>query len=296
MSSRTRAELYLLSVTLIWGSTFVLSKFLLEDVTPFAYIAVRFGAAALLFTIFFFRRLRQMPRSAVIQGGILGVLLFVGFATQTVGLLYTSASKSAFITGMMVVFTPISQLLIERKSPRLGNVIGVVLVTIGLFLLTSPEGASFNVGDALTLICAAVFGVYIVYMDVFGKQQDPSHLTLMQFVTTSALAFGSLFFLESPRLTLSTTTSAIMIYMIIFPTIIALFVQAKYQKDTTPTRSVIIFSVEPVIAAIFAYLLLGEALGWVGAAGGGVILLGLLVSELSDVIFRGRGEKDLSKD
>jgi drug/metabolite transporter (DMT)-like permease len=292
MRPRTRAELYLLSVTFIWGSTFVLSKFLLEDLSPFTYVALRFGIASILFFGMTFSTVRNMPSSAIVQGGILGVLLFLGFAAQTVGLLYTSASKSAFITGMMVVLTPVFQLVIERKPPRIGNVIGVALVAVGLFLLTSPQGSSFNIGDALTLICAFTFAIYIVYMDVFGKQQQPSHLTFMQFVTTGLLALISIPLLEVPRLDVTPRSLWILAYMILFPTIIALYVQAKFQKDTTPTRSAIIFSIEPVIAAGFAYLVLRERIGLLGVVGGVVILLGLMISELSDLIFpRNTGEE-----
>ncbi|HEY6952736.1 MAG TPA: DMT family transporter [Bacteroidota bacterium] len=286
MNKRTKAELYLLSITFIWGSTFVVTKFVLRDAGPFLYTFIRFVVAALIFTVIFLPRLRTIGRSSAAKGAILGVLLFIGFATQTVGLLYTTASNSAFITGMMVVFTPICQLLIERKPPRIGNIVGVALVTVGLYFLTSPTGASFNIGDGLTLLCALSFGFYIVYLDIFSQDCEAVHLTFMQFVTTAVLAGLSFFIFEDFRLTVNFEFTAGVLYLAVFATVVALFVQAKYQKDTTPTRSAVVFSTEPVIAGIVAYVVLNEHLGNLGILGAGLITAGVLVSEFSDSIFK----------
>ncbi len=281
MNPRTKAEFFLFSITFIWGSTFVISKYLLGYFTPLVYIGIRFSIAALLFSLIFFRQIKTLSKGAAIKGGILGALLFTGFAAQTIGLQYTSASKSAFITGMLVVFTPICQLIIERRPPKVGNIIGVVLVIIGLYLLTSPAGSEFNVGDALSLLCALMFGLYIVYLDVFSKDHDTAQLTFMQFVATAVLGFAGAGLFERVAVQVGTEPLLALAYLIVFATVIALYIQTRYQKDTTPTRSAIIFSIEPVIAAGFAYVALGEIIGILGVIGGGFIVAGLLVSELS---------------
>jgi len=281
MSSRTRAELFLLSITLIWGSTFALSKYLLETISPLFYIAVRFSLALVIFTLLAARRVFATKRDAFIRGAILGVMLFSGFAAQTIGLRYTGATKSAFITGMMVVFTPICQIVIERRAPKIGNIIGIVLVTIGLYLLTSPAGSEFNLGDGLNLVCAVTFALYIVLLDVFSKGQDPVHLTVAQFVVCAVLGLMTTFLFEPVKFHPTAGGYGVLLYLTIFATVIALFVQTRYQKDTTPTRSAVIFSVEPVLAAGFAYVVLGEVLGAPGVVGGGLIVGGVLVSELS---------------
>jgi drug/metabolite transporter (DMT)-like permease len=195
----------------------------------------------------------------------------------------------------MVVFTPVFQLIIERRPPRAGNMVGVLIVTSGLYFLTSPAGSAFNVGDALNLFCALLFAIYIVYLDIFGKQQSPEHLTFMQFVSTFLLGLVGALTLETPRFHLTASSTGIMAYLILFPTIIALYIQAKYQKDTTPTRSAVIFSTEPVLAAAFAYAILNERLAGLGLVGAGLILAGVLVSEFSDDLFRslaGKGADD----
>ena len=283
--SRSRAESYLLSLTIIWGSTFVLTKFILIDASPFVYVALRFFSASLLFAMFFFRRLRTISKDGVAKGLVLGVLLFTGFMLQTIGLKFTTASKSAFITGLMVVFTPIFQLIIERKAPKIGNIIGVVLVALGLYLMTSPTGSEFNIGDALTMVCAVLFSIYTVYLGVYGKDHDPAHLTIMQFASTAILAAIAIPFLETAHLNLTSRFLFNITYLAVMPTVVALYIMAKYQKYTTPTRSAIIYSMEPPIAAIFAFFIIGEQIGMIGIVGGMLILSGLIVSELSDVIF-----------
>ena len=285
MTTRTRAESFLFSITIIWGSTFVLTKFILENASPFVYIALRFFSASLVVALFFFQRLRSISKDGVAEGVVLGVLLFLGFMLQTIGMKYTTASKSAFITGLMVVFTPIFQLLIERKAPKIGNVIGVVFVACGLYLFTSPKGSEFNIGDALTLVCAILFSIYTVYLGIYGKDHDPAHLTFIQFVTTAVLAAVAIPFLETSYLNLTFSFLLNLAYLAVLPTVVALYIMAKFQKYTTPTRSAIIYSMEPPFAAIFAFFIIGERIGMMGIMGGIMILAGLIMSELSDIIF-----------
>jgi drug/metabolite transporter (DMT)-like permease len=185
----------------------------------------------------------------------------------------------------MVVFTPIFQLIIERKAPKIGNIIGVVFVVIGLYLMTSPTGSEFNIGDALTMVCAVLFSVYTVYLGVYGKDHDPAHLTFIQFTSTAILAAIAIPFLETAHLNLTSRFLLNLAYLAVMPTVVALYIMAKYQKYTTPTRSAIIYSMEPPIAAIFAFFIIGEQIGMIGVFGGMLILSGLIVSELPDSIF-----------
>ena len=286
MSRRTKAELFLLSCTMIWGGTFPIVKTGLDDVPPILFVALRFTLATLLFLPFVAKSLGGMSK-ATLKGGILiGFLLFVGFVTQTVGLQYTTASKSGFITGLLVVFTPIFQILIERKAPTVGNIIGVLLVTAGLYLLTSPEGSGFNKGDALVLVCAAVFGLYIVFLDIVSKEGNVWHLSFIQFAMTAVGAgVGSLLF-EHLFIKMTTGFIAAISYLTVLATLYTLTIQTRFQKDTSPTRAAVIFSIEPVFAAIFSFLFLGERIGASGIAGGGLVVGGLLVSELSGALFK----------
>ncbi len=282
--ARAKAELLLLSCAIIWGGTFVVVKSGLESASPFLFIAIRFAIAALLFLPFAYSSIKNLDSSAFLKGSALGFLLFAGLAAQTIGLQFTSASQSGFVTGLLVVFTPVFQLLIERRPLKMGNVIGVVLVVIGLYLLTSPKGTEFNIGDALTLLCAAVFGLYIVYLDIFAKAIDTMQLSFMQFTVTGVLS-GICSMFEPRHFEPSTNLILGLAYLALLATLYTLTIQTHYQKYTTPTRAAIIFSVEPVFAAVFAYLVLGDRIGEYGILGGAIIVGGLLVSQLSDALF-----------
>ncbi|MFO7445501.1 MAG: DMT family transporter, partial [Ignavibacteriaceae bacterium] len=118
----------LIIVTMIWGATFVIIKTALADISPMMFISLRFSIAALILLPFLFKILKNVPRAAIVCGFFLGLTYFLGFAAQTAGLKYTSATKSAFITGTFILFIPLFQFFFEKKAPGKGNLIGVLLV------------------------------------------------------------------------------------------------------------------------------------------------------------------------
>ncbi len=290
MTPQRRAEALLLSATVIWGSTFVVTKGILDESSPLIYTSIRFLLAAIIVALIFTRRVFSLRRAVTFPGVVLGLLLFAGFALQTIGLQYTSASKSAFFTGMLVVFTPIFHaaaqrwLSLPRKALLAGNLFGVILSALGLFLLTSPEGSAFTTGDALTLIAAALFAAYIVYLDKVSRAVDAMALTFVVFTTCGAAGGIAALAWEEIRIVAGPDFYIPLGYLTVFATVIALGVQNRYQADTTPTRAAVIFSLEPVIAALFASIVLAEHLGPMGIAGGCVIFAGLIISELSENI------------
>ncbi len=273
-----RAELYLLSITLIWGSTFAVSKIVLASVSPYALQTMRFTLAAALVGIYTWRDIRATTRATLWSGLVLGMLLGLGFLLQTVGLTMTTASRTGFITGTMVVFTPLLQLVLERRAPTVGNIVGVALVLAGLAMLSSPGAGSFGLGDLLVLGCAIVFAVYIVCIDIFTREAFHREIVFYQFIATALVALVAMPLAGDSG---SWTTQAFggTVYLAVFASAIAIFVQSKYQRESTPTRAAIIYSIEPVLAAAIAWMLIGERLeGW-GLAGAAVIFVGFLASE-----------------
>jgi drug/metabolite transporter (DMT)-like permease len=284
VKSKTRAELALVAATFVWGGTFPIVKVGMEYVSPILLIAVRFVVATLVLLLFFRTKIFPLSKSAILKGAVLSLFLFLGFVAQNIGLTITTASKSSFITGMMVIFVPLLQIVIERRLPKIGNIVGVVIVAAGLWLLTSPVGAGLNGGDALTLLCAVLFAVYIVYLDVISKEMTAIQLLFLQMLCTAVYALLATLAFETPVFHWSREGVAALIYLTFLATLVTTYVQTRFQKDTTPTRAVVIFSIEPVVASAMAALILGEQLGPLGMVGGALIISGVLVSELSDSI------------
>jgi len=291
-------EIALLFNTLIWGGTFALIKNAFTDVSPLLFLGLRFGLATLIFLPFVYSQLRTTNKKTLIAGAILGIFYFSGFAMQTLGLNLTSATKSGFITGTFVIFIPILQLIIERRKPKWFNLLSVILVLFGLIMLSSKGdnaldfikqlGSDFNLGDLLTLICALLFAFQVVYVDVFTKKYDYLPMVFVQLLITGLGGFMfsyifSITSLEEVRFTFNTNVVSAILYTSIFASIIATIIQLKYQKTVSPTKAGIIFSIEPIFAAVFAYFLLSEKISNFGLVGCVLIFIGLIVSELFSV-------------
>ncbi len=291
-------EIALLFNTLIWGGTFALIKNAFTDISPLLFLALRFSLAALIFLPFVYSSLKKTNKQTLIAGSILGIFYFSGFTAQSLGLNLTTATKSGFITGMFVVFIPILQLIIEKRKPKWFNLISVFLVLIGLIMLSSKGenvldfihqlGSDFNLGDLLTLICALLFAFQVVYVDVFTKKYDYLPMVFVQLLITGIggfiLTFGfSITSVETIRFSFNTSVITAIIYTAIFASIIATVIQLKYQKIVSPTKAGIIFSIEPIFAAVFAYFLLSEKISNFGLIGCVLIFIGLIVSELFSI-------------
>lgn len=290
-------EAALFAITIFWGVTFPLIKLALNDISPMYFIAVRFSLAALILLPFLWKPLVTAKKDLIVAGLFLGFLYFLGFATQTVGLRYTTATKSGFITGTFVIFIPILQLILEKKAPGKGNVIGILLVLVGLIFLSSKGltfldivselGSNFNIGDFLTLICAFFYALYVVYIDIITKKFDYKALIILQVLFTGFAGYVFTFLfkttgIETMKSDFNSTVILVILYTTIFSSILATIVQTKYQKVVTPTKAGIIFSLEPIFAALFAYLIIQESISSFAIIGCLFIFTGVLVSELFD--------------
>jgi drug/metabolite transporter (DMT)-like permease len=291
--SKYTAEANLLLVTLFWGATFVVVKEAIEEISPLVFITFRFAIAGIILSPFVIKK--RFDRKSILSGMLLGTLLFLGFALQTVGLKYTPATKSGFLTGTAVILIPILQVIIEKRLPTKGVIVGSLVVMLGVTFLSSGGnsvitllsdfGTNFNLGDALTLLSALFFALYIIYIDVETSKFDFWVLLFVQILTVAFFGVIFSFFLslteiEPIRITFTTNTLFALFYTSIFATLITTALQTKFQKNVTPTKAGIIFAFEPLFAAIFAFFLLGEKLSNFGYIGAALIIIGLLISEL----------------
>jgi drug/metabolite transporter (DMT)-like permease len=284
------ADLVLLCVTFFWGATFVLVKGSIETMPPFTFLGVRFLFGALVLYLFmhlFFRdSLRQLTRGVWRDGTLLGLFLFVGYAFQTFGLKYTTASNAGFITGLQTVLVPIFSLWLLRHRLKLNGVIGVALAFFGMAMLSLNGQLRINFGDALVFFCALSYGLHITFVGIFAPRYSALPLALTQVFTCglmnmiAALLFEDVTAALSPSVVFDPFVFLSLLICAVFATSIAFVAQTQFQKFTTPTKAAVIFATEPVFAALTGFLWDGDRLSnfqWFGCL---LILSGMLISEL----------------
>jgi drug/metabolite transporter (DMT)-like permease len=286
-----KAEFILLLVSFTWGLSFPLIKIGLQYCPPFTFVFIRFLITLIIFCIFFFKKIRKFKFEQVKYGIYLGFFLFIGFLTQTAGLKYTTASSSAFITGTNIILIPFTQILIIKSRPKFENILGIIIVVIGLYFLTNIKSEVINIGDLLTIFCAISFAFYIVYLDKFSEKVDTNALIFGQFITTTFLSFLSVVFIEriffeNVSITLSNELIGSLIYNALFNTFLGLFLSTRYQKFTSPVRAGLIYNMEQVFAVISAYFILSELMTKTQLFGAAIMIIGVLISEFYNMIFR----------
>ncbi len=274
----------------VWGSSFAILRSLLGDgaASPLALVAVRMAiASALLLGSMAASskgraQLRSLRGELLRDGVFVGALLGIGFVMQIEGLQRTTASRSGFLTGTLVVLVPLIELAAFRKRPALPAAIGVLLAFVGMTVLSAPWSNASNttaLGDALTLACALVFAAQIVALGRIAPRHPVLPLLFLQLATIGVLAAlaGPLVdaqqFSGTPRLWLA------LLYLAVFATLLAFGIQTWVQKILPPVRVALISALEPVFAALWAALLIGERLTLRELTGGALIVLGVAVGE-----------------
>ncbi len=274
MPGETLPSLALLFAVLLWGSTFVLVKDTLNSVDAFSLVAVRFSIAFVItLAILLFKR-EKVERDTIRDGAILGALVFLAFITQTIGLNYTTASNSAFITGLSVVLVPVALFFLGKKL-WFRDWVACFLAFAGLALLTFKPGAEVNPGDLLTLACAIIFGFHIVFTGEFVKRRSLLGLMAVQFGTVAVLGIP-LALLAGPKLEPQAVPP--IIFLSLFPTLLSYSIQSWSQKRIAQVKTGVIMSAEPVFAAMFAYFLVGERFEPIQILGSGLIFVAILVA------------------
>ncbi len=286
-----RADLALVGVTLVWGSTFVLVKEALNDVSTLLFLAIRFTLAGSVLAAAYRGRLSGTlsHHGMKWKGGVLaGLCLICAYAFQTFGLRFTTPSKSAFLTGMAIVLVPLLSASVYRIAPRSSEVAGVAVALTGMALMTL-EGSDFGVnpGDVLTLIGSLFFSAHILVLGHFAPRDGFERLSVLQIVTAAAVAWSTFWWVEESHIAWSGTLVAALCITGLLATAAAFTIQAWAQQRTSPTRTALIFALEPVFAAVTSFLVLGEVLGARALAGGALILGGVLFVELKPLQRRG---------
>ncbi len=287
------ADSVLLGITALWGATFVAVKDALESADAFSWLALRFWVAALAAAVLAALRRRSSIEPIIDwptarAGALLALFLFGGFVLQTLGLQRTTPSRSAFITGLAVLLVPFLAVLVTRRWPRVPSLVGVALAVLGLEQLTGaglgqPTAEPTRLGDLLTLGCAFAFALQIVFTERWAKRRSAAALVAAQLFVTAVLATAALPF-TARRVDWNLGFVGALVFCGVFASALAVTVQTWAQARTSSVRAALIFSLEPVFAALYSVALGREHLGQRELAGGALIVLGVVTAEVGNAL------------
>lgn len=273
-------------VTLVWGATFVQIKDALSDISPLLFNAVRMTLAGVALAVIFARDLRGLSRDALKMGVVVGIFLWTGYEFQTTGLRLTTPSKSAFLTGFSVILVPVFLAVGWRRRVNRWTAAGVITALMGLYLMTVPSGngglnlESINRGDLLTIGCAVCFALQIITMGRAMQKYRFQQIATVEAMVAAILMLTTFPVLEQAHVIWSSRVIWAILVTGLLGTAAAFTIQAWAQQFTPPTHTALIFLLEPVFAWITSYIVLRERLGLRAGAGAGLILAGIVVSEL----------------
>jgi drug/metabolite transporter (DMT)-like permease len=271
------ADLGLIYSAAIWGSTFIVVKQSLDEIHPVTLVAYRFLIAAGLMLVYL-AMTRKNPLKELKKGALLGAILFLLYVPQTIGLGITTAANSAFITGLFTAFVPFLSILILKKKPRKAQWIAVLISLIGLWMLTGGL-KKINPGDLITLSAAFTYACHIMFSDRYISDRiDVYILSFQQFLTTGLLSLAVAFIFNLPLGANSNSALNSAVFLAIFPTLSAFVIQFKAQQFTAPVKVSLIFALEPVFGAVFAWTYGREDFVLLQALGGLLIFVSILIS------------------
>lgn len=282
MTKQIKADIGLLLVTIGWGASFILTKNSLSELPTYNFLAIRFFLAFFISTAIYYKRMIKIDKNTLKYGFILGILLHLHYAFQTVGLNYTTASKSAFITGLNVILVPIFSAVLLKNIPSRKVRISATLAIIGLALLTlNQKLGGVNIGDIYTFISAIIFAFYIILVGKYTKDVDSISMAIIQLGLVGFLSMVTSFIIkENPTLEVSLEGWINITILAVVCTSGAYIVQSLAQKYTTPNHTALIYTGEPVFAGIFGFIFYGERLGIKGTLGALLIVTGMLLAEV----------------
>lgn len=273
------ADIMIMAAAGIWGASYSILKVGLEQMPMFFLLAWRFMIAAVMLAIIFNKKMRKVRWHEIKAGAFVGFLLFMGFATFSAGLRYTEAGRSSFICGLLVVIVPIINSILGKRMPQRNVIIGVSMATIGLAFMSLYD-LHFKPGDLMILISAFFYAAHIVATGRYAQDIDGSVLVTIQLFLGGILFFILTFIFEPIPSHVSTMGIFAVIFLAVMASAVCLLLQTWAQKYSPPDHAAVLFTMEPVFGAIFAWVMLGEVMAVRALLGAGLILAGMLWVEL----------------
>jgi drug/metabolite transporter (DMT)-like permease len=273
------ADLLLVLICLFWGMAFIMVKTAIKELDLYWFLFLRFTLATVILLVVFAGRLKRFTFPSFRDGFILGSVLFSAFVLQTIGLKYTSASNAGFITGLHVILVPFILAVVFRRMPAATATIGAVICAGGLFLLSVGDDFSINRGDVWVIVCAVSVAFHVILTGWYAVKHDVYLVAIAQMIAMTSWAGVSAVTMGKAPHALSAYVIVAIVFLAVFATAFNFTVQTWAQQYTSPTRAAVIFTMEPVFAAIFAFWWGGEVLGSRGYIGAALILTGIILSE-----------------
>ncbi|TQR17921.1 DMT family transporter [Psychrobacillus soli] len=275
-----KADLLILLVTIFWGSSYLFMKMGLDSIAEFNLIALRFGLAFILAGAIFFRRLLRIDKTTIKYAALLGFILFLVFTSITFGLKTTTTSNAGFIVSLTVVFVPLISALIWKNKIEARLTISIMLAIIGIAFLTIQLPFSITIGDFLCMAAAFFYAAHIIVVGFAAQKVDTLNLGILQlgFAGLFGLVFSFIF--ETPTLPGSTKGWFAILALSILCSALGFILQTVAQKYTSPERTGLIFSLEPVFAAFFGYLFAQEIMSLKEYIGAILVLLSITLSTI----------------
>lgn len=296
---KLRAYILMTLVVAVWGSTFVLIKSALSDSTPAAFNLIRMTLAFVLLAVAYHRSWRTIRRSQIAAGALVGLCLAAGYQFQTIGLVRTTPSKSAFITGLVVVLVPLFSAVPAlrppgARPPRWNAFLGAAIAFVGIVLITAPPAAgttgsaagflpdfsSINLGDVLTLGCSIAFAFHCIALGHTSPRIPFQPLAILQVGFCAVFMAVSLPVIERPHVHVTARLVFALVVAAALATAAAFSIQSWAQSILPTTPMALILALEPVFAWITSFVVTGERLGMVAATGAMLILAGIALTEL----------------
>ena len=295
-------KLLIVVATIIWGFSFVVMKDVVEVLPPAWLLGIRFLMAGAILLAVLWKHVRRMfTRDALAAGVVLGALDFAAFWSQTVGLQHTTPGINAFLTATYCVIVPFLWWIIARKRPTVFNIGAAVLAVIGIWLVSvtsSDNSLSMGYGETMTLLCALLFGLHMVYVSKFSRKNDVLVLTVIQFFTEGTL--GCVFGAATETLpALSAITPSIvasMVFLAVFASVIAFGIQNVALAYIPPAQGALLLSLESVFGVVFSVLLYGEVVTGRLLLGFALIFAAIVISETFPLKRKGKGKSVAGED
>ena len=277
-------KLMLLAAPIIWGASFVVMKYSLDTMGPATLVGIRFTVAALLVLVFFFPRIRaNFKRETVVAGVVLGVVFFIAYWTQNVGLVYTTPGKNAFLTAAYVVIVPFLYWVLSGRSPNIFNLVAALICLIGIGFISLDSALIIDFGDAMTLVCAFFFALHIALLSKYAANYDVFTMSFLQFMVCGILGLIVGAFTEPMPSLEELMNPAIfwqLFYLAVGSSFLASMFQNVGQTRVNPSQASLILSLEGVFGVLISIVFYGEVLTARVALGFVLIFIAIIVSEV----------------